>query len=244
MIRMNYKIFLYVGFLFSIIGSGQTTADVFAGINKQFTSSKSLQYSTQYNLYKDDKSKIVRQSYKGIFQKSSSNEMYMKIDKTEFLNTNKYNIKISLTEKAMIVSNKQVFTTGDFDINKLLAYCTVGSFKDYKTYWEIVLVNREFSSLEYSKIVLQVYKNYWIKKQIFYYNTQVNFSGDYRKQDYSNPRLEIEYSNHNNKEVNASIFNSSLYFTISKDNKIIPSVKYNSYEVDDNRENKINKKLK
>jgi hypothetical protein len=241
---MNHKIFLYVGFLFSIVGWGQTASEVIAGINKQFTSSKPLQYNTQYNLYKDDKSKVVHQSYKGIFQKSSSNEMYMKIDKTEFLNTNKYTIKISSTEKAMIVSNRQVYATGDFDINKLLAYCTIGSFKDYKAYWEIVLINREYSSLEYSKIVLQVYKNYWIKKQIFYYNTQVNFSGDYRKQDYSSPRLEIEYSNHNNKEVSTSIFNSNLYFTISKTNSIMPSVKYKSYEVDDNRENTINKKLK
>lgn len=237
---MRIKMFLLIGFLFSIFVSGQTASDVLAGVSKQYESAKPIQFNTQYNLFKDSKSTVVHQTYMGTFQKNSTNEIYMKIDKTEFLNTSKYSIKVSHNERAMIVANKQEFATGDFDINKLLVYCTIGSFKDYKVYWEIVLINRQYSNLDYSKIVLNINKNYTIRKQIFYYNTQLNFSNDYRKQDFSSPRLEIEYSNHNNKEVSPSIFNSNSFFTVSKANKILPSIKYQNYQVDDNRNNTIN----
>jgi hypothetical protein len=235
---MSNRVFVFIGFFFWVFVSGQTASTVLAGISKHYSSSKPLQYNTKYNLFKDNKSKVVHQSYSGFFQKNSVNDIYMKIDETEFVNNNKIRIKISHNEKAIMIENKQEHTTGDFDINKLLVFCTISSFKDYKEYWEIVLLNRQYSNLEYSKIVVNVNKDYTLRKQVFYYNTEMNFSKDYRKQEMGNPRLEIDYNYYSNKEISSSIFN--IFFTLTKDNRIILSTKYKGYEIEDNRNNKIN----
>ncbi|WP_300570702.1 hypothetical protein [Flavobacterium sp.] len=209
-------------------------------MNAPFTAPKVLQFNTTYNLYKDYKTKVVHQTYSGTFLKNVSNEIYLKIDKTEFINTKKLSLKINHGEKAMIVSNSQEFSTGQFDVSKLIEFCKISSFKDFKSYWEIILVPKEFSGLNYSQIVINVSKNYVLQKQIFYYNTGMNFSKDYKNQDLSNPRLEILYST-NNSSVNLSKINTNVYFTINKNNKVSVTAKYKNYEVSDKRNNKLNK---
>ncbi len=240
---MEKNLIIYLNFLLPVFLMGQTSSEVFEGVSKQFSSNKPLQFDTKYSLYKSADSKIATQSYNGFFRKNDSNEIYLKIDKTEFLNTTKYSIKANHLEKAMVVSKNQKFALGNFDINQLLSYCTINSFKDYKSYWEIVLLNRPLTGLEYSKIVLLIDKSYKIKKQVFYYNTQINFSKDYRKQDFSNPRLEIVYSNYNNKPVSQALLSSETFFTISNKNKIIPSLACQNYEIDDMRFDSNNKNL-
>lgn len=221
--------------------SAQTVNEVFKKVNAQFTAAKPLQFNTKYNLYKDHKSNVVHQSYTGMFLKNASNEVYMKIDKTEFINANKLSLKINHSEKAMLIANKQEFSTGDFDVSKMLDFCTISSFKDLKAYWEIVLIPKELSGLNYSKIVLNINKKYLIQKQVFYYNTGINFSNDYRKQELNYPRLEILYSNHNDKVVNFSKINTNVFFTINKNNKVSATPMYKSYEVTDKRTNSKNK---
>ena len=78
-------------------------------------------------------------------------------------------------------------------------------------------------------------KKYFIKKQLFYYNTGINFSGDYKKQDVNLPVLEILYSDYNRNAIENSFFNVSQYLTISKD-KITVSDRYKGYILDDQRE--------
>jgi hypothetical protein len=238
--KVKNNIFLVIGFLLSITMSGQSVGDVFKKMSAQFTAPKVLQFNTTYNLYKDYKTKVVHQTYSGSFLKNASNDIYMKIDKTEFINTKKLSFKINHGEKAMIISNRQEFSTGEFDISKLIDFCKISSFKDFKSYWEIILVPKELSGLDYSQIVINVSKNYLLQKQVFYYNTSMNFSKDYKNQTLSNPRLEILYSS-NNKNVNLSKINTDLYFTINKDNKVSVTAKYKSYEVSDKRNNKLNK---
>ncbi len=238
--RVKHNIFLVIGLLLSITISGQSVGDVFKKMNAPFTAPKVLQFNTTYNLYKDYKTKVVHQTYSGTFLKNVSNEIYLKIDKTEFINTKKLSLKINHGEKAMIVSNSQEFSTGQFDVSKLIEFCKISSFKDFKSYWEIILVPKEFSGLNYSQIVINVSKNYVLQKQIFYYNTGMNFSKDYKNQDLSNPRLEILYST-NNSSVNLSKINTNVYFTINKNNKVSVTAKYKNYEVSDKRNNKLNK---
>lgn len=233
-----------IAFLLFIGGTiaffGQTPKEIITKINDQLTAAKPLHFETSYKLYKNIKSQTVHESYKGVFQKNSQNELYMKIGDTEFINLKNCSIKLNPNEKAMAISNPQGFSLGSFDFNKLLTLCSIPSYKDYKTYWEIRLVPNKFSGLNYEKIVLQVNKNYTIKRQIFYFNSGYDFSKDYTKQEISNPRLEVEYSNYNNNSVKTSMFNSSLFFTIAKNNKIAPTAKYKGYEIMDQREIKLN----
>ena len=240
--KVKSTILLLIGFLLSMTTFGQSVSDVFKKLNTQYTNSKPLQYATKYSLYKDYQTKVVSQSYNGSFMKTATNVVYMKIDDTEFINGKQFSVKINHKEKAMDVSNKPGLSTAEFDMNKLLVLCKIVSYKDYKVYWEIVMTPGEYSGLTYSKIVLNINKNFTIQKQVFYYNTEVNFSTDYKKQNLSMPRLEIVYSNYNNNPVDSSKMNVYSFFSISKNNKITATAKYKDYEVSDVRTNVSNKK--
>jgi hypothetical protein len=141
----------------------------------------------------------------------------------------------------MLISDKQNFSTGNFDVSKLVDFCKITSFKDYKTYWEIILTPKQFSGLNYSQIVLNISKSYLIQKQVFYYNSSVDFSKNYNKQDLDYPRLEIIYSGYTDKIVEKNKINTNGFFTISKNNKALATTKFKDYEVTDRRTNSKNK---
>ena len=231
----------YVLLLLSVCNlvAAQTVNEVFAKLNSQFTSHKTLQFETQYSLFRDASTKTVHQSYKGLFIKSSTNDVYMKIIDTEFINSRNGSLKINHNEKAMQVSDAVRFSGGDFDVSKLLNFCKIQSFKDYKAYWEIVLITKEFSGLDYSKIVLLVNKDYTLKKQVFFYNSGFDFSKDFGKQEVSNPRLEVEFKNYNQNYVNPSLFDTAAFYQVTKANKLLAAGKYKSYELIDKRSNAL-----
>lgn len=231
---MFYKKIIYVWVLFNCaLAHSQSVSEVFQKLGKQYSIPKPLQYKSSYALYKDFDSKKIEESYNGIFYKNEFNEVYMKIGDSEILNSKKVYLKINHSEKAIQILNPIANYFGDFDMKALLDLCKVEKFLDYKTYWEITMVARPYSSLPYSKIVVQITKNYFLQKQIFYYNTAVNFSKDYRSPDSHYPRLEVTNTNYNRNPVKASIFNSSTYFTISGKKQIILSERLKKYEIID-----------
>lgn len=213
----------------------QTVNEVFQRLAKQYSLAQPLQYKSNYSLYKDFNSKKVEQSYKGIYYKNERNEIYTKIGDTEILNSKAVHLKISNEEKAIEISAPVSNYAGDFDMKPLLDLCKIEKFTDFKSYWEITLLTKTYSSLPYSKIVIQVTKNYFLQKQIFYYNSAVNFSTDYRKPDPHYPRLEIVNTNFNRSPVNASIFSTKTYFTTSAKKQIILAERLKKYEIIDQR---------
>lgn len=204
-------------------------------MNTTYSSTNALQFEIKYNLYKNKSSKQVYETYSGVFKKNEKNEIYQKIDKTEFIWNNKVCLTIFHPDKLMMLSISQPLATGEFDIKKLLEICSIKSFIDKNSFWELTLENKPFSSLEYSKIVIHINKNYFIQKQLFYYNTAINFSSDFNKQDLDLPVLEIIYSNFNRNKIDSNLFNMSKYVAETK-NGIKPSKAYSSYTVEDQRE--------
>lgn len=227
--------YLILTFLLAVTVYGQTASEVLKAANAKFNSPKPLQFQTKYNLYKKHSDKNIYQSYNGFFMKNAANEVYMRIDKTDFLNTNKYNVKISHLEKAMLVSDKQPLSMGDFDIKKFQDLCKIGDFNTYKNFWQITLIPNKFSGLAYSKIVLTINKNYTMSKQEFYHNTSHNFSKDYTKTDLSNPKLEILYTNYSSKLTENQKLNTAYFFATGKNNSIVPTSAFKKYEITDNR---------
>ncbi|WP_149206114.1 outer membrane lipoprotein-sorting protein [Flavobacterium johnsoniae] len=231
-----YKKIIYVWVLFNCcLAHTQTVNEVIQKISKQYSLAKPLQYKSTYSLYKDFDSKKIEETYKGIYYKNDLNEIYTKIGDTEILNSKEVYLKISNSEKAVEISNPVPNYNGDFDIKPLLQLCKIEKFVDYKTYWEITLTAKPYSSLSYSKIVVQVTKNYFLQKQVFYYSTAVNFSNDYRKPDPHYPRLEIVNTNFNRNAVNAAVFNTKTYFTTLAKKQIVPAEKLKKYEIIDQR---------
>lgn len=233
---MFYKKIIIVWALFNTcLAYTQTVKEVFQNFNKQYSSSQPLQYKSSYTLYKDFDAAKAEQSYKGIFYKNAKSEVYTKIGNTETLNSKTVYLKINHDEKAIEISNPVAASFGDFDIKSLLDLCKIEKFVAYKNYWEITLQAKPYSGLSYSKIIVQISKDYFLQKQIFYYNTAINFSQDYRKPDPHYPRLEITNTNYNRDPVNAAIFASNTYFSISDKKQIILSESLKKYEVIDQR---------
>jgi len=212
----------------------QTVNEIFSRLQQQYASAKPLQYKSSYALYKDANTENPYESYKGIFLKNISNEIYLKIDNTEIINSKQANIKIVHSEKAIIIAATLPGYVGEFDPSSITNYCTLSSFKDYKTYWEIVLATKKLSSLPYSKIVVHVSKDYLLKKQVFYYNTGIDFAKNYKKSEIHYPRLEIIYDSYNRNPVNANLFKMTTYFSsFGKEIKAIDKLK--NYEIADKR---------
>lgn len=235
-LKSMFKKLLYVWVLFSsCLAHTQTVNQVFQKLAKQYSEAKPLQYKSSYSLYKDFDAKKVEETYKGIYYKNASNEIYTKIGDTEMLNSKTVFLKISNAEKAIEISNPVPNYAGDFDMKPLLDVCKIEKFVDYKSYWEITMVAKPYSSLPYSKIVVQVTKSYFLQKQTFYYNTAVNFSKDYRSPDPHYPRLEIINTNFNRNPVNASVFNTKTYFTTSAKKQILLVERLKKYELNDQR---------
>lgn len=233
---MFCKKIIYVWVLFNCcLAHTQTVNQVFQKLAKQYSDANPLQYKSSYTLYKDFDSKKIEESYKGIFYKNADNESYSKIGDTEILNSKTVFLKISNAEKAVEISNPAPGYTGDFDMKPLLDICKIEKFVDYKSYWEITMVAKTLSSLPYSKIVVQVTKSYFLQKQTFYYNTALNFSKDYRSPDPHYPRLEIINTNFNRNPVNASVFNTKIYFTTLTKKQVVLVERLKKYEIIDQR---------
>ncbi|WP_445722320.1 hypothetical protein [Flavobacterium sp.] len=231
---MKKRIVLFL-FLINFSLNAQTVETVLSKLNTEYSSAKALQFETKYNLYKNKTAKQVYESYSGVFKKNERNEMYQKIDKTEFISSKKLSLNIIHPDELIIVSNSEPMNNSAFELKKLLEFCKIKSFADKKNYWELTLESKPFSGLEYSEVVIQINKNYFIQKQLFYYNTAINFSSDFSKQDIDLPVLEIIYTNFNRNKIEDSYFDVSKY--IMESNKTIkPSKKYPRYTVEDQRE--------
>lgn len=233
---MLNKIILFINSL--LLGTSaycQTASEVMQQVGKQYTIAAPLQYNSSYVLYKSADSKKIEQAYKGIFVKNNLNEVYMKIDQTEILNSKTINLKISHSEKAVQIADPLKNYFGSLDVKPLFELCKVESFKDFKTYWEIVLTAKNYSSLPYSKIVLQITKKYFLQKSTFFYSTAVNFSNDYKSPKNYHPRLEVTNTNFNRRAVNSSLFSTKTYLTASGKNKLQSAEKIKNYEITDQR---------
>lgn len=231
---MFFKKIIYISILlFSSLGYSQTVNEVLERMGKLYTAAEPLQYNSSYTLYKSFDTNKIEQSYKGVFIKNASNEVYVKINQTEMLNSKTINLKINHPEKAIEIGNPIKGYSGNFDIKPLLDLCKIQSFKNFKTYWEITLIGKNFSSLPYSKIIVQISKKYFLQKSIFYYSTGVNFSNDYSAPKMYYPRLEVVNTNFNRKAVNPSLFATKNYFTTSGKNRYVLASRLKNYEVID-----------
>lgn len=143
---------------------------------------------------------------KVFFKKDPSNSIYQKINKTEFLLKGNFCLKVMHEDKVIDVTKADPFVLGDFSIKPLLEYCKVKEFKSNKGSWIVVLEPNQFKDLPYSKIVITINSSFFITKQMFYFNSGIEFSKDYSKSDVSYPVLEITHSNHKRDKVAESLF--------------------------------------
>lgn len=219
----------------STFSYSQSVDEVLKKVAQEYSDTKPLQFNTKYNLYKNSSQKKVFESYVGQFKKNEKNEVYQKIDQTEFIWNKNICLKVVHPDKLMNLTISQPLEMKSFDIASLKEWCDVKSFVDRKSHWELTLTTKAFSSLPYSKIVIHIGKNYFIQKQLFYYNSAVDFSTDYRIQNLDYPVLEIINSNFTRKNELSTHFDINKF--IEEKNRVIKASKeFQSYIIEDHRE--------
>lgn len=229
------NLFYITSILLSFTVYSQSRDEVVKKMLAAYTAHKPLQYNTTFNLYKG-KGREVIQSYKGTYSKSASNQVYSKIHNTEFY-VGKITAKISHDEKIIQIADPATNIHAEHDVKQLLAQYNYGYFKDFKTYWELELVSKPGNAqLPYSKISLQINKDFFIQKQVLYYREAVDFSRNPKLQDMHYPRLEIMYSKPSRNADISSAYDTSKYFSILR-KKVILSARYSDYKIFDQRTN-------
>lgn len=230
------KLKIVVLLLVTAIGSyAQNAEDILKKVNDLYGSESSLQYQMRYNLYKNTSSKQVYESYQGVFKKNKNNQIYQKIDQTEFIWNNQTCLTVFNPEKTMVISLCAKISTDSFDLKTLSEYCKVTGITDKKTHWELELTSTPFSGLSYSKMILTIGKDYYIKRQLFYLNSMVDFSQELHKSDLHLPVLEIIHSGRSTQAPDEKFFDFKRYFTQTSQG-FKPSTAYVGYEIEDQRE--------
>jgi len=232
------------GLLFLSDSDAQTFQEIIETTQKQYSSDQPLQFSSVYNLYKTNKKQKLMESYKGNFYKNNSSSFFMQINHADILSTSEVNLRVNHNEKAILVMDPNDKVSQNLDLNQFLVAYEKEGVKDFKTYWEIVLTSKKITTEPYSKIVLQISKNYLLKKQFFYFSNRFDFSKDMKKSDLSQPVLEVVYSKYSTDKTDENKFRINKYISISNSNTIKLSQKIKGYELIDRRtlSNKIYKK--
>ena len=215
----------------------QSKEELLKKVVNNYAPSVKLQFTSVYNLYKSYNDKFVQQSYTGCFSRNGAGSVYAKIHNTEFYWNKNVTAKISHDEKIIQVFDPLsplVITQPDNDLKKLLSEFKHGYFKDHKTYYELELLSKSTSSLPFSRVILQIGKDFFLIKQVFFYSQGHNFSKDYRNPDIQKPRLEILYSKPTSKEESVSIYSTDQFFTITK-KRLNLAGRYSAYEILDQR---------
>lgn len=232
MLSKIIKYFLSIVFLTTSV-FGQTATDVLKKVSEKMNSKEKFEYQLKYNLYKGHTSSKVFQTYDGFFQKRDVSDYYMQIDDAEIIMKNTFNLKINHKEKAMALYDEDKVVPDNQNIELLTQVCKINTFKKSATGYEITLIPGQFSGLYYSKIVLYIGLNHFLKKQVFYYNSQMDFSKNLNDTDLEYPRLEILcYSLKNSLQVKKPVLNDFVTIT---GKKISPKTKYKSYQISDLR---------
>jgi len=232
-------------FLFSIsIIYAQSVNEVLDLAYKKYSKSESLQFNTEYNLYKTATATDIFQSYVGKVYKKGKATSFMVVNNTEILSTPEISLKVNHGQKAILIANPEGKLSEELDLTQLLLVYDKEGIKDLKTYWEVSLKSKKITTEPYYRIILHISKEYRLLKQVFFYANKLDFSKDYKVSDLSQPRLEIIYSAYNTKKIETKTFSSVKYIKSITPSNIILSKKLEGYELMDKREfsNKIHTK--
>ncbi|MFP9099830.1 LolA family protein [Flavobacterium sp. RHBU_24] len=227
----KYFITLFV-FGTTLIANAQKGEPILAAVLKKYSEPSQYEYTTAYRLYKTHTSQNVEEYHSGLYQKKSKAELYFKLQDIEFFYKGNTYVQLNHDTKSIIISTSSDKVI-EYDLSAITKDFTVASVKDNKTNWQLELHAKKNVSYPYSLIMLYVRKDYTIEREIFYYNTGIDFSQDYTRKDISRPRLEIVYSNILSLKKFKS-FNLSDFF-VEKNRKKYPTESYKEYRIVDNR---------
>lgn len=228
------SILLFVVLALTVSAWSQDVHSVLTKVNETY-SDKNVSYSTKYELFKGHKSNAVYSSYLGEVLSYASN-VYQKIDKTEFIYTENFSVKINSQDKDLVVLAGKNNVNPELDLELALKECSSSKLEDKGSFYRIILSMKPESSLQCSVIKLEINKTNFTLNQIdIYYSFLQDFSAVYTQKDLNQPHMRIKFSNMNLDAISkAGLFSESSYYSVDE-NTIEPSGTYASYTLHDNR---------
>jgi hypothetical protein len=164
---------------------------------KLYEDKKTFQFKVNYSLYPTAKSMVVAENYQGLVVKSQDN-IYAKIQGTEFIKINSLYVKIDSEAKLMQVTEEknpsEEMTTQLYKLTQMLTYFNDFALKSTDDYWICTMTAPKLSLIPYGKAVIFINKkDFSITKEVMYMLTQAKYKNN-GKTTLEYPRLEITFS--------------------------------------------------
>jgi len=227
---MSKSLILLFLFAVSIFSHAATGKEFLKKVRANYEDLNSLELLMSYRLYKGHESNEVRESYGALFCRDGE-QSYRKIDQTEFINTKDYSIKISHSEKMIVVSQASKMDAFDVDIETSLKWCENVLVADKGEFNEISLIIKDRTDLPFSKINVVVDKKFWIREMTLFYSTQMNFSSSYTNKEMDFPKIFIGYYDLKKKwNDKDGLLNMDNYILV-EEKKILPATRLSGYTI-------------
>tara|TARA_R110002096_G_scaffold399596_1_gene596030 strand:- start:395 stop:1096 length:702 start_codon:yes stop_codon:yes gene_type:complete len=231
---MRFLCLLSILFL-SSIATAIDVNDILQKVRANYSDSKSIEYYTSYALFKGHYSKTIHSEYNGYVYKYK-NEIYQKINKTEFIYGKDFFLQISHSEKAVLLDGLQKNINTAVDLDQVLKKCKSKKVIENEGYYEVTLTYPDGSSSPFSHVRMRISKKkYYLTQLDLFYIRMQNFSTSYRKKDLAQSHLRITFTKTKiNLKGRKKIVDFENYITIL--NKFLtPKGVCLGYELIDNR---------
>ncbi len=199
---------------------------------KNYESMDTYVLNLKFTLYNSPTSNDFSERYTGVSVKKDNN-LYTKIDNTEFVQSQKFFIKIDNEQKLVKVENAPQKIQSPIDqLDELLLHFNKFDLKEDKNTIICTLTAPEITFTPYGKIVIYINKKERkIFKQVFYLLQRKEYINSKGQNIVSNPRLEIE-TTEGNSEIKLYYSKLSIEnYVISKGEKHILTKNYRNYRI-------------
>ncbi len=205
-------------------------------VRANYENIESIHLIMNYKLFRGHEGKELVQEFESLFYKNGK-QTYRKINEIEIVSSNKVEININHTDKYITLTKGKEISPIDVNVDASLKFCenVLISSKNKNTL--VTLVIKDKVDLPYTKLVIEIDKNYWIQEIAMYYNSKINFSESYFEQDYDFPKLVVEYRDFKKKikNKNEMLKIEDVISFSKKDTKASLNDNYKNYQLVDLR---------
>lgn len=230
-------LFLFLSLFVSTVSFSMNVKELIGKMQKIYNDKSSMEYDCTYELFKDHKSDVVTESYKGFFYRNGS-KVYQKIDETEFIYTNDFFLQISNSEKLIALSQPQKLISTPVDLDLALKSCSKTELEEKDGYFAVTLIIKNSSDLPFSVVKMRIdKKKYFLERLDVYYSDMSDFSEEFNKSDQQRPHLKITFTEPKLNPKQANYFELDRYFSKNSSGIMKLTTKYEGYQLIDNRLN-------
>lgn len=229
---MNYILFFFISI--SNFSFGIEVEEVISKMHKNYSLESSFSIELDYILFKGHDSKVVSERYDGKVENSEFG-YYQRMDKVEYISTEKYAIQVNNIQKYIAYSfpKKRDFTE---DLNSALLAASNSYVTKVSDSYVVTLYFLGFIESPFSKVQIKISSDDYLLESVdMYFINDKNFAKIRGENDFAKPHLRIMYSNYTKKpKIDKNTFELSSYIK-TVNGVLYPSKKYEYYELIDQR---------